>query len=46
MENKKESEIKKEIERKSKEEKPLNINYRKQGGHGHPVKCTIRVWKR
>ena len=45
MENKKESEIKKEIERKSKEEKPLNINYRKQGGHGRSIQCKIGRWK-
>ncbi len=35
----------KEIERKIKKEKPLSTNYWKQGGHGHPVKCKMRVWK-
>ena len=35
----------KEIERKSKEEKPLNISYRKQGGHGRSIQCKIGIWK-
>lgn len=35
----------KEIERKSKEEKPLSMSYWKQGGHGRSIQCKIRVWK-
>jgi predicted transposase YbfD/YdcC len=35
----------KEIEKKNEEEKALSTSYWKQQGHGHPVKCKIRVWK-
>jgi len=35
----------KEIQSKDKEEKPLSKSYWKQRGHGHSVKCKIRVWK-